>query len=143
MTPDEFRAIVLAHDGAVEGAHMGHPDFRANGRIFASLHSQDRFGMVKLSPDEQRVLLREHPETFEPSAGAWGRQGCTNVKLATASRPAVRAAARLAFDALVALPAPKARAKAVKTAGAKPGAVSRSGSRRAAAAPRRGRKSPS
>ena len=91
MTPDDFREIVLALDGAAEGAHMDHPDFRANGRIFASLHSEDRFGMVKLTPEEQAVFLREHPKTFEPSAGAWGRQGCTNVKLATADKRAVRA----------------------------------------------------
>lgn len=114
MTADDFRDIVLALDGAVEGAHMGHPDFRANGRVFASLHSADRFGMVKLAPDEQAVLLRDHPESFEPSAGAWGRQGCTNVVLATASRPAVRAAARLAYAAIMALPPAKPRAKATK-----------------------------
>jgi hypothetical protein len=112
MTADDFRDIVLALDGAVEGAHMGHPDFRANGRVFASLHSADRFGMVKLAPDEQAVLLRDHPESFEPSAGAWGRQGCTNVVLATASRPAVRAAVKLAFAGIMALPPAKPRAKA-------------------------------
>ena len=112
MTPDDFREIVLALDGAVEGAHMGHPDFRANGRIFASLHSQDRFGMLKLAPDEQAVLLREHPDTFEPSAGAWGRQGCTNVRLATADRRAVKAAARLAWDGILRLPPPRPRRKA-------------------------------
>jgi hypothetical protein len=148
MTAYDFRGLVLAHDGAIEGQHMGHPDFRANGRVFASLHSADRFGMVKLQPEEQRVLLDEHPETFEPSAGAWGRQGCTNVKLATASKAAVRGAVRLAFDAIVALPPAKARkkpgAKALATkAGAAARTVSRSGSRRPAAAPRRGRKSPS
>jgi hypothetical protein len=146
MTPDDFRALVLAHDGAVEGAHMGHPDFRANGRIFASLHSQDRFGMVKLHPDEQAVLLREHRESFEPSAGAWGRQGCTNVKLATASLAAVRGAVRLAFEAIVALPPAKARKTPATKPAVKPSVqagVSRSGSRRPAAAPRRGRKSPS
>ena len=114
MTPDDFRAIILALDGAAEGAHMGHPDFRANGRVFASLHSQDRFGMVKLSPEEQAVLMREHPDTFEPSAGAWGRQGCTNVRLATADKRAVRAAARLAWDGIMQLPPPKARKKAAK-----------------------------
>ena len=111
MTADDFRALVLAHDGAVEGAHMGHPDFRANGRIFASLHSEDRFGMVKLEPDEQRVFLKEHPETFEPSAGAWGRQGCTNVVLAKANTPAARSAIRLAFDAAMARPPAKPRKK--------------------------------
>jgi len=111
MTADDFRALVLAHDGAVEGAHMGHPDFRANGRIFASLHSEDRFGMVKLEPDEQQVLLKEHPASFEPSAGAWGRQGCTNVVLAKATKPAVRGAIRLAFDAVMAKPPAKPRRK--------------------------------
>jgi len=111
MTADDFREIVLALDGAAEGAHMGHPDFRANGRIFASLHSEDRFGMVRLTPEEQAVLLRDHPESFEPSAGAWGRQGATNVTLATANRPAVRAAVKLAFAAIMAMPPARPRRK--------------------------------
>jgi len=111
MTADDFRAIVLALDGAIEGAHMGHADFRANGRIFASLHSEDRAGMVKLTPEEQEVFLREHPESFAPSAGAWGRQGCTNVMLAKANRPAVRAAVKLAFAAIMALPPARPRRK--------------------------------
>jgi hypothetical protein len=111
MSPDDFRDIVLALDGAAEGSHMNHPDFRANGRIFASLHSQDRFGMVKLTPEEQAVFLREHPTTFEPSPGAWGRQGSTNVKLATADKRAVRAAARLAWEGVMAAPPAKPRRK--------------------------------
>ena len=36
MTADDFRRITLALEGAVEKAHMGHPDFRVNGRIFAT-----------------------------------------------------------------------------------------------------------
>ena len=114
MTPDDFREIVLALDGSIEGAHMGHPDFRINGRIFASLHSEDRFAMVALTPEEQGVFLREHPNTFEPSAGAWGRQGATNVKLAVADKRAVRSAARLAWERLMAAPPPKARRKKVR-----------------------------
>ena len=109
MTANTFRRIALGMDGAVEGAHMGHPDFRANGRVFASLHSQDRFGMVKIDPAEQRVLLRDHPESFTPSPGAWGRQGCTNVILADASKTAVRGAIRLAFEAAMAKPPAKPR----------------------------------
>ena len=67
---------------AVESAHMGHPDFRANGKIFATLHADDRHGMVKLTPDQQREFIRAHPEAFTPENGAWGRQGCTRVVLA-------------------------------------------------------------
>jgi hypothetical protein len=111
MTADEFRHVVLDMQGAVEGAHMGHPDFRANGRIFASLHTQNRFGMVKLTPAEQKALLKDAPRMFEPSAGAWGRQGCTNVILAAADVRTVRAAVQLAYEGVMALPRKTARTK--------------------------------
>ena len=61
MTADDFREIALSMHGAIESSHMNHPDFRANGRIFATLHSGDRLGMVKLEPDEQREVMRRHP----------------------------------------------------------------------------------
>ena len=111
MTADDFRELVLAMPGASEGAHMGHPDFRANGRIFASLHSGNRLGMVKLTPEEQRACMRDAPGTFEPSSGAWGRQGCTNVLLATARPAAVRGAVLLAYEGVIARPPAKARAQ--------------------------------
>lgn len=107
MTADDFREIALSLDGVIESAHMNHPDFRVNGRIFATLHTNDTFGMVKLAPEEQRELMRTHPKMFEPSAGAWGRQGCTNVRLAAADRATVRAAMTLAWEATVARPAAK------------------------------------
>ena len=69
MTDDDFRDIALSMNGAIEGSHMGHPDFRANGRIFATLHTArtgDEVGMVKLSPDEQREVMRDKPGVFEP-----------------------------------------------------------------------------
>jgi Protein of unknown function (DUF1553)/Protein of unknown function (DUF1549)/Planctomycete cytochrome C/Concanavalin A-like lectin/glucanases superfamily len=118
MTDDDFRDIALSMHGAIEGSHMGHPDFRANGRIFATLrrgrtgHTGDQVGMVKLSPEEQREVMRDHPRAFEPSPGAWGRQGCTDVRLEAASRAAVRGAMVLAWEAVVAKPpAPRRRAK--------------------------------
>jgi hypothetical protein len=107
MTADDFRDIALSMHGAAEGSHMGHPDFRANGRIFATLHSGDRMGMVKLEPDEQRAFMSDHPGMFEPSSGAWGRQGCTNVVLAAADRATIRGAMVLAWEAVVAKPAAK------------------------------------
>jgi hypothetical protein len=82
MTPAEFRRIALSLDGAAEGAHMGHPDFRANGRIFATLYPDGLDGMVKLTPEQQQVFVNAESEAFEPASGAWGRQGCTTVRLA-------------------------------------------------------------
>jgi hypothetical protein len=86
MTAGEFRDIVLAHPGVEERAHMGHPDFRANGRIFASLHADARTAMVKVAPDEQAALRGAHPGVFTPAAGAWDRQGCTLVARRAAPR---------------------------------------------------------
>src|SRR5205823_6027823 len=82
ITASAFRRIALGMSGAIEGAHMGHPDFRANGKIFATLHADDKHGMVKLAPDRQRDFVRAYPEAFTPENGAWGRQGCMRVRLA-------------------------------------------------------------
>lgn len=104
MTADDFRDLALALDGAVEQAHMGHPDFRANGRIFASLQADEQSASLKLSPDEQRTFMREHPGVFEPAAGAWGRQGWTRIHLGPATRAAVRPALLLAWEHIVQAP---------------------------------------
>jgi predicted DNA-binding protein (MmcQ/YjbR family) len=41
MTPNEFRRAAVALPGAEEKAHMGHPDFRVGGKIFATLANPD------------------------------------------------------------------------------------------------------
>jgi len=124
MTGDDFRELALAHQGAVEGAHMGHPDFRANGRIFATLQADERTGMVKVEPDEQAVLLREQPGVFTPAAGAWGRQGCTLVRLTAATRRTLKPAMLLAWQGAMARPAPRPRKTAARRSGSRPAAKS-------------------
>ena len=86
MGPEGFRRIALALAGVVEGAHMGHPDFRVSGRIFATLAAvKQGYGSIEA-----------HPEVFAPEAGAWGRSGCTRVDLAPADDEAVGEALTLA-----------------------------------------------
>ena len=87
MTADEFRAAALRVPGAIESEHMNHPDFRVNGKIFASLgYPDDGWGMVKLTPTQQRTFMKEVPAMFAPCAGAWGKAGATNVHLASAKK---------------------------------------------------------
>ena len=81
MTADGFRRIAVGMKDVLEGAHMGHPDFRANGRIFATIHPDHVYGMVKLTPEQQQDVVRAHPAAFVPENGAWGRAGCTSVRL--------------------------------------------------------------
>jgi hypothetical protein len=78
---------------AVEQSHMNHPDFRIDGRIFASLGVPDEnWGTVKLTPEQQRTSIEKAPGVFKPSSGAWGRQGYTNVYLPAAKATIVRSA---------------------------------------------------
>ena len=89
MKSKDFRRIALGLQDAVEGTHMGHPDFRVGGRIFATLSADERQGMVTLTPDEQDVVVRANPGVFAPASGAWGRQGCTMVQLVSAEADTV------------------------------------------------------
>lgn len=84
--------------GAVESAHMGHPDFRANGRIFATLSTDGRKGMVWLTPAQQEEFVGANQGVFEPASGAWGRQGCTMVLLGKADQQVVGEAMTLAWQ---------------------------------------------
>ncbi len=86
MDAEDFREMALSFDGAEEGFHMGSPDFRVGGRIFATLAMQDLgFGNLMLSPELQQALIAEAPGIFLPIPGGWGRMGCTHIRLAEAS----------------------------------------------------------
>ena len=98
MTAAEFRRLALSLPGATEGSHMGHPDFRVGGKIFATLGYPDaRSGTIMLSPLDQDLMLRSYPDAFAPAAGAWGRSGSTSVTLRAAPRRAVALALESAW----------------------------------------------
>jgi hypothetical protein len=100
MTADQFRKLALALPEATESAHMQHPDFRVKNKIFATLGYPDAgWGMVKLPPDEQEILVRSYPEAFVPAKGAWGASGSTTVRLAKAKVAVVRQALAIAWRA--------------------------------------------
>jgi hypothetical protein len=86
MTPSDFRRIALSLEGAEEGSHMGSPDFRAGGRIFATLAAQAKgYGNLMLTPEQQAIFVAEQPDVFIPIAGGWGRMGMTHALLSAAN----------------------------------------------------------
>jgi hypothetical protein len=98
MKPADFRRIALTLEGAEEGSHMGAPDFRVGGRIFATLASQSEgYGNLKLTPDQQADFVRELPDVFLPIKGGWGRMGMTHIRLAKASEDVLEGALRTAW----------------------------------------------
>lgn len=98
MIPDDFRRIALSLEGAEEGSHHGHPDFRVGGRIFATLASQDQgYGNLMLNPEQQAAFVAELPDVFLPIPGGWGRMGMTHIRLAAATGDILEGALRAAW----------------------------------------------
>ena len=98
MTPAGFRRIALSLQGAIEGAHGGHADFRADGKVFATLGYPGKdWGMVKLTPDQQQMLIDAEPDIFVAVKGSWGMRGATNIRLGAADAPTLRSALTMAL----------------------------------------------
>jgi hypothetical protein len=98
MTPNDFRRIALSMEGAEEGSHMGHPDFRVGGRIFATLASEKQgYGNLKLTPEMQAEFVAELPNVFIPIHGGWGRMGMTHIRLSEASEDVLTGAIQAAW----------------------------------------------
>jgi hypothetical protein len=90
MTIEEFRKLALSLPEASEMSHMDHPDFRVRNKIFATLDYPERgWGMVKVTLNQQKVLVREDPEAYVPVKGGWGKRGATVVLLRAAKKATV------------------------------------------------------
>ena len=98
VNAEDFRRIALSLPGAEEGSHMGSPDFRVGGRIFATLASQRQgYGNLMLTPEHQAYFVAELAEVFLPIAGGWGRMGATHIRLAAANEDVLAGALRTAW----------------------------------------------
>lgn len=86
MTADDFRSIALSLPEALEAEHMGHPDFRVRGKVFATLWPGENVGVVKLTPEEQGLFMQADAKVFTPVQGGWGRRGYTKIHLRTAKK---------------------------------------------------------
>jgi hypothetical protein len=99
VTVDDFRRMALSFPDTIESAHMNHPDFRANGKIFATLPNPDNgCAMVKLPPDQLESFVQLDPSAFAPVKGGWGRQGATTVRLKSVNEEALRGALTIAWQ---------------------------------------------
>ena len=73
------RRIALSLPEAEERRHMGHPDFRVNNKVFATVWPTQGRAVVKLPVEDQKRLLKSSPKTY--STNAWSKHGWTNVHL--------------------------------------------------------------
>src|SRR4051812_19539699 len=114
MNAADFRRIALSLGDVEEGSHMGSPDFRVDGRMFATLASAAKgYGNLKLTPETQSEFVGELPEVFLPVAGGWGRMGFTHVVLAKVNEDVLAGALRVAWKLRLMNSKTKARKNAI------------------------------
>jgi hypothetical protein len=98
MTANDFRRMALALPETTEKAHMDHPDFRVQGKVFATLgYPAKGWGMVKLTPEQQHYFSKDDPEVFVTAKGTWGLRGATTVNLKAANKKTLEKAIRAAW----------------------------------------------
>lgn len=99
MKPADFRKAALKLPDTAEGAHMGNPDFRTGGRIFATLSlAREGYGVLLMTPEQQADMVADAPEVFSPVPGGWGRNGSTRILLSAANRDLLEGALRTAWQ---------------------------------------------
>lgn len=77
VTIEAARQLALSLPEAEEKSHFDIPDFRVKNKIFATLHVDKQYMMIKLSVEEQSVFCAFDKEIVFPVPGGWGRKGAT------------------------------------------------------------------
>ncbi|HEX4546594.1 MAG TPA: MmcQ/YjbR family DNA-binding protein, partial [Candidatus Acidoferrum sp.] len=122
MDANDFRRIALSLEGSEEDSHMGQPDFRVGGRIFATLAAEKQgYGNIMITPEQQAAFVGELPEIFVPIAGGWGRNGATHIRLAAASGAVLAGALHTAWKLRVEKNARSGKKTGAKTKGMRVG----------------------
>lgn len=101
MTHDEFAALALSLSDVEEGAHFGKRDFRAGGKVFASLPSPTTAN-IGFTPDQQQLMREVHGQLYAPLAKSWGARGWTALDLRRADVEIVLSALTMARDNVLA-----------------------------------------
>lgn len=98
MTADDFRRLALSLPATAEGSHFQVPDFRMDGKIFATLaYEKDGCGVLLLTPEQQAGMIEDAPAIFVPVPNKWGEKGATLVRLAKVKPDILEAALRMAW----------------------------------------------
>ena len=78
---------------------MDHPDFRVKKKVFASLgYPNEKYGMIKLRPEQQEFFTRDYPNAFAAVKGGWGLRGATQVDLESVDESTLRLAMKVAHQ---------------------------------------------
>ena len=81
VTIEQARKAALSLPEAEEKPHFHLTSFRVKNKIFATIHADKNYMMVRLSVIDQSVFCSYNKDVIFPVPGGWGRQGATFINL--------------------------------------------------------------
>ena len=81
ITIEQARKAALSLPETEEKPHFHLTSFRVKNKIFATIHTDKNYVMVKLSLIDQSVFCSYNKEVIFPVPGGWGRKGATFINL--------------------------------------------------------------
>ena len=81
ITVEQARKAALSLPETEEKPHFHLTSFRVKNKIFATIHADKNYVMVKLSLIDQSVFCSYNKDVIFPVPGGWGRKGATFIHL--------------------------------------------------------------
>jgi len=81
VTLEQTRKAALSLPETEEKPHFHLTSFRVKNKIFATIHPDKNYVMVKLSLIDQSVFCSYNKDVIFPVPGGWGRKGATFINL--------------------------------------------------------------
>ena len=81
ITIEQARKVALSLPETDEKPHFDLTSFRVKNKIFATIHADKNYVMVKLSAIDQSVFCAYNKEVIFPVPGGWGLRGATFIDL--------------------------------------------------------------
>ena len=86
ITIEQARKAALSLPETEEKPHFHLTSFRVRNKIFATIHADKNYTIVKLSLIDQLVFCSYSKEVIFPVPGGWGRKGATFIDLKKVKR---------------------------------------------------------
>ena len=86
ITIEQARKAALSLPETEEKPHFDLTSFRVKNKIFATIHADKNYVMVKLSLIDQSVFCSYRKEVIFPVPGGWGKKGATFIDLKKVKR---------------------------------------------------------
>src|SRR5688572_11075268 len=89
MEEADLLALARAMPECVQSSHFGTTDFRVRNKIFCTFPKRGEM-VLKLTPDQQQMLVATEGDIFAPLSHKWGQLGWTVARIAKLDRKTAR-----------------------------------------------------